>query len=83
MHLFRWNYIVKLENLHDELTFAYKQINGIDIPITFPQPADKYTDEKKLQQLRQVPFSLVKEVLTTIYKDDYELFGYEVPNKPF
>ena len=79
----RWKYIIKLENLQQELAFAYKQINGIDLPIKFPTPGDKYSDEKKLEQLRQVPFFLVKEVLTTIYKTDYQLFGYEMPDKPF
>ena len=72
-----------MENLQEELAFAYKQINGIDLPIKFPTPGDKYSDEKKLEQLRQVPFSLIKEVLTTIYKTDYQLFGYEIPDKPF
>ena len=71
-----------MENLQQELAFAYEKINGIELPIKFPTPGDKYRDEEKLEQLRQVPFSLIKEVLTTIYKHDYQLFGYKIPDKP-
>ena len=80
---FSWDYIVKLENARDEFAYAYRQINGRDIPILLPMPRDKYGDEKKIRQLRSVPFDLLHQVLSKIYVNDYKVFGYDIPVKPF
>ena len=79
MPIFRYQYVVKLENIHKELPYVVEQLAGTDaIKQQLTKPHDSYTNLEKVKDLGKVPFSLVQEV-AEIYRDDFEMFGYEMP----
>ena len=73
--------MIKLENIAEELAFAYEEINGVPMPRNLPTPDDKYGEMKKWKQLQNIPYSLVISMLSLVYGDDYKAFGYEMPSQ--
>ena len=80
----KYDFVLKLENIADELDYIYRQVNdGVEMPWKFPVPEDKYGDEQKWSLLKDVPFVLLNETLVKVYGDDYRAFDYTMPNEHF
>ena len=74
-----YQYIIKLENIYEELPFVLRRILGHD-NFAHPQtPPDKQSQSKLLNYLHQVPPDLVLRVFNSVYRHDFEIFGYKLP----
>ena len=81
---FQYDFILKLETASEEIAFVYRKANGdVDLPRPLPRPRDKFSDDQKWLQLRNVPYNLLHETLKNVYNDDYQAFDYEIPSQNF
>ena len=75
---FPYQFIIKLENLNEELSFVLRKILGHD-NFNHPQtPPDKQSNEALMAFLKQVPNELSFRVFSTVYHDDFDAFGYNL-----
>ena len=76
----RYDYILQLEQISDELQFVLSKILDRNWDFAPPQqPSDKQPRQKLMNYLRQVPANLSLAVFQ-LYRDDFETFGYEMPS---
>ena len=76
-----YDYIIKLENIQEELPIVYRDANdGVEMLKKFPMPGDKFSERKKWHFLSQVPYTLVNETLHKVYHGDYTVFSYQYPS---
>ena len=61
------------------MPFVLKKILGHDRFTKLETPNDKQSISRLMDYVKQVPFQLVLDVLHR-YKDDFELFGYQMPS---
>ena len=73
-----YQFIIKLENLNEELSFVLRKILGHD-NFNHPQtPPDKQSNEALMAFLKQVPSELSFKLFSTVYHDDFDAFGYNL-----
>ena len=77
----RYDYIIHLEHINEELPVAYKAITGQNLPRDPPFPKYKYSDKKKWEDLSSVPFPVIEKTLTRLYSIDYNAFSYSMLTK--
>ena len=75
----RYDYILQLEHISEELPFVLSKILGRNDFPPLQQPSDKQPRQKLMNYLRQVPANLSLAVFQ-LYRDDFETFGYEMPS---
>ena len=76
-----YQFIIKLENVGEELDYFLKKTVKKGKIHEFPQfnmPSGSFKRSEKLQYLKEIPPELILQVVS-IYKDDYEMFGYKMP----
>ena len=74
-----YQYIIQLENINEELPFVLRQILGHD-HFALPQtPPDKHSKVELTKFLNQTSPDIIFKVFSTIYRNDFEVFGYHLP----
>ena len=75
-----YQYLIDVDNLSDELKYVIKKISGVNVEMEKIQTFGK--------RRRQILLNgdIDKEILrkvSSLYKRDYEMFGYQYPDPDF
>ena len=73
-----YNYVLKLEELDEEMSYVIEKLSRKKHQM-IANPSDQYRDNEKLADLETIPPELIDKV-AQIYRDDFEMFDYEMPN---